>query len=371
MPANRRREGKRGSLRAGTGDQRKHVIHVERAVHQNKWCRFCWQWQFSTGRRRTESVAASDPGFAGRERNIKKSGGLLCEEPEIKRFEYIRANCQLYRVSILCKALRVSRSGYYSWLKRPESKRRKENQRISDKVREIFFKSHQIYGSRNITAELSAQEKPVNRKRIARLMKEQGLRSKVCRKYKATTNSKHNLPVAENLLNREFTATSPNQKWVSDITYIPTDEGWLYLAGILDLHGRELVGWAMDSRMKKELVMDAFHQAIGRRGHPKGVLIHSDRGSQYCSNEYQQLLRQHDFVCSMSRKGNCWDNAPMESFWGKLKQEWLNDKHFHTRDEAKAAVFYYIEVFYNRQRRHSVNSYLSPSDYVTKTAANF
>lgn len=202
-------------------------------------------------------------------------------------------------------------------------------------------------------------------------MKEQGLRSKVCRKYKATTNSKHNLPVAENLLNREFTATSPNQKWVSDITYIPTDEGWLYLAGILDLHGRELVGWAMDSRMKKELVMDAFHQAIGRRGHPKGVLIHSDRGSQYCSNEYQQLLRQHDFVCSMSRKGNCWDNAPMESFWGKLKQEWLNDKHFHTRDEAKAAVFYYIEVFYNRQRRHSVNSYLSPSDYVTKTAANF
>lgn len=202
-------------------------------------------------------------------------------------------------------------------------------------------------------------------------MKEQGLRSKVCRKYKATTNSKHNLPVAENLLNREFTATSPNQKWVSDITYIPTDEGWLYLAGILDLHGRELVGWAMDSRMKKELVMDAFHQAIGRRGHPKGVLIHSDRGSQYCSNEYQQLLRKHDFVCSMSRKGNCWDNAPMESFWGKLKQEWLNDKHFHTRDEAKAAVFYYIEVFYNRQRRHSVNSYLSPSDYVTKTAANF
>lgn len=170
-------------------------------------------------------------------------------------------------------------------------------------------------------------------------MKEQGLRSKVCRKYKATTNSKHNLPVAENLLNREFTATSPNQKWVSDITYIPTDEGWLYLAGILDLHGRELVGWAMDSRMKKELVMDAFHQAIGRRGHPKGVLIHSDRGSQYCSNEYQQLLRQHDFVCSMSRKGNCLDNAPMESFWRKLKQEWLNGKHFHTRDEAKEAVF--------------------------------
>lgn len=202
-------------------------------------------------------------------------------------------------------------------------------------------------------------------------MKEQGLRSKVCRKYKATTNSKHNLPVAKNLLNREFTATSPNQKWVSDITYIPTDEGWLYLAGILDLHGRELVGWAMDSRMKKELVMDAFHQVIGRRWYPKGVLIHSDRGSQYCSNEYQQLLRQHDFVCSMSRKGNCWDNAPMESFWGKLKQEWLNDKYFHTRDEAKAAVFYYIEVFYNRQRRHSANSYLSPSDYVTKTAANF
>ena len=202
-------------------------------------------------------------------------------------------------------------------------------------------------------------------------MKEQGLRSKVCRKYKATTNSKHNLPVAENLLNREFTANRPNQKWVSDITYIPTDEGWLYLAGILDLHGRALIGWAMDSRMKKELVMDAFNQAIGRSGHPKGVLIHSDRGSQYCSNEYQQLLRQHQFICSMSRKGNCWDNAPMESFWGKLKQEWLNGKHFRTRDEAKAAVFYYIEVFYNRQRRHSINDYLSPSDYCAKAVANY
>lgn len=202
-------------------------------------------------------------------------------------------------------------------------------------------------------------------------MREQGLRSKVCRKYKATTNSKHNLPVAENLLNREFTADKPNQKWVSDITYIPTDEGWLYLAGILDLHGRELAGWAMDSRMKKELVMDAFRQAIGRRGYPKGVLIHSDRGSQYCSNEYQQLLRQHQFICSMSRKGNCWDNAPMESFWGKLKQEWLNDKHFRTRDEAKAAIFYYIEVFYNRQRRHSANGYMCPSEYCAKVAANF
>ncbi len=135
--------------------------------------------------------------------------------------------------------------------------------------------------------------------------------------------------------------------------------------------GRELVGWAMDSRMKKKLVMDAFRQAIGRRGHPKMVLIHSDRGSQYCSNEYQQLLKQHQFICSMSRKGNCCDNAPMESFWGKLKQEWLNDKHFRTRDEAKAAVFYYIEVFYNRQRRHSINGYLSPSDYCAKAAANF
>jgi putative transposase len=201
-------------------------------------------------------------------------------------------------------------------------------------------------------------------------MKASGLRSKVCKKYKATTDSKHNLPVAENLLNREFKAYKPNQKWVSDITYVWTDEGWLYLAGILDLCRHDIVGWSMDSRMKKELVINALRQAEGRTGYPRDVLIHSDRGSQYCSAEYQEELRKQGFICSMSRKGNCWDNAPMESFWGKLKQEWLNGNAFQDRDEAKAAIFDYIEIFYNRQRLHAALGYESPVRY-EKMAANF
>lgn len=201
-------------------------------------------------------------------------------------------------------------------------------------------------------------------------MKENGLKSKVVKKYKATTNSNHNLPVAENILNRKFYAEKLNQKWVSDITYVPTDEGWLYLAGILDLCGREIAGWAMGERMTKELVIRCLNQAKGRRGNPKGVLLHSDRGSQYCSNDYQKLLKNNNFICSMSRKGNCWDNAPMESFWGKLKQEWLNDHHFKTREEAKAAIFWYIEIYYRRKRPHATNGYKTPEVY-TKAVANF
>ena len=185
-------------------------------------------------------------------------------------------------------------------------------------------------------------------------------KSKTVRKYKATTNSKHNLPVAENLLNQNFMADRPNEKWVSDITYIWTDEGWLYLAGVMDLHGRKLVGWAMDSRMKTELVSAALKQAIGRTGASAGLMVHSDRGVQYASRDYQQLLERHGFICRMSRKGNCYDNAPMESFWGKLKMEWLNDYRFKTRDEAKKAVFEYIELFYNRNRLHSTNGYVPP-----------
>ena len=199
-------------------------------------------------------------------------------------------------------------------------------------------------------------------------MRENGWVPKVVKKYKATTNSKHNLPVAENILNREFQADRPNQKWVSDITYIPTDEGWLYLAGIMDLYGREMVGWAMGGRMTKELVIQALRQANGRREEPKGVLIHSDRGSQYCSHDYQEELRKCGFICSMSRKGNCWDNAPMESFWGKLKQEWLNDKRFRTREDARRAVFWYIEVYYKNYRLHESNGYKTPNDFTASVA---
>lgn len=201
-------------------------------------------------------------------------------------------------------------------------------------------------------------------------MRENGLKSKVVKKYKATTNSNHSLSVAENILNRDFKAARPNLKWVSDITYVATDEGWLYVAAILDLCGREIAGWAMGERMTKELVIRCLNQARGRRCNPKNVLLHSDMGSQYCSNEYQNLLKEHNYTCSMSRKGNCWDNAPMESFWGKLKQEWLSDQHFRTREEAKSAIFWYIEVYYKRMRLHASNGYITPEEY-TKATSNF
>jgi putative transposase len=204
---------------------------------------------------------------------------------------------------------------------------------------------------------------PVNHKRVERIMSENGIKSRVARKFIATTNSNHRLPVAENILNRDFSVDKPNQKMVSDITYLWTDEGWLYIAGIMDLCGQKIVGLSMSERMTKDLVINAFNNAYQRAGRPTGVILHSDRGSQYCSNDYQILLKKHNFTCSMSRKGNCWDNAPMESFWGKLKCEWLYGNHFKTRQEARAAVFEYVEIFYNRQRIHASNSYLTPEEF--------
>ena len=232
-----------------------------------------------------------------------------------------------------------------------------------------FRANHRIPGARKIAEILRSKGEKVSRGLVARIMREKGLVSKVVKKYKATTNSNHNLPVAENLLNREFHAVRLNEKWVSDITYVATDEGWLYVAGILDLYGHEVVGWAMGERMTKELVINCLKQAQGRRDYPKGILLHSDRGSQYCSREYQKLLKSGGFICSMSRKGNCWDNAPMESFWGKLKQEWLNGKRFKTRDEAKTAIFWYIEVFYRCKRPHEANGYMTPEAYSKSAVA--
>lgn len=273
-------------------------------------------------------------------------------------------------VTKLCEALDLSASAYYAWDKRPESKRSIRKKELTKRVQEKYFEGHRIPGAKKIAAALTTPEDPFNSKAVAVIMQENGWKSKVVKKYKATTNSNHNLPVAENILNREFVASQMNQKWVSDITYVPTDEGWLYVAGILDLYGREVVGWAMGDRMTKELVITCLNQARKRRGNPKGVLIHSDRGSQYCSKEYQKLLKEHEYICSMSRKGNCWDNAPMESFWGKLKQEWLNDRHFRTREDEKTAIFWYIEAYYRRHRLHASNGYRIPENYI-EAAANF
>jgi putative transposase len=200
-------------------------------------------------------------------------------------------------------------------------------------------------------------------------MGQAGIRSRLAKKYKATTDSKHGLPVAENILNREFVADRPNQKLVSDITYLWTDEGWLYIAALMDLYGQKIVGLSMGERMTKELVINALNSYRLRTGRISGVLVHSDRGSQYCSHEYRALLKDYGFTCSMSRKGNCWDNAPMEAFWGKMKYEWLNYQRFRTRDEARAAVFEYVEIFYNRVRLHESNGYLTPAEYYNRYQA--
>lgn len=275
----------------------------------------------------------------------------------------MEAHRSQFRVAKMAEILNVSRSGFYIYLKRPTSNRELENKILLKKIKVIYDDNHGIYGYPRITDELKSDGAP-SKNRVYRLMKENGIQAKTVKKYKATTNSNHDLPVADNLLNRQFEAEKPNQKWVSDITYVATDEGWLYLAGVLDLCGRTVVGFAMAEHMRKSLVIDALNQAIGRTGAKQGLLVHSDRGIQYASKEYQAILSKHQFVCSMSRKGNCYDNAPMESFWGKLKQEWLYGRRFKTRSEAKAAIFEYIEVFYNRRRKHSSNAYRAPMDFM-------
>ena len=259
----------------------------------------------------------------------------------------------------MCQALQVSRSSYYAFIKRPLSPRRRRRKELLGTIKEIFYKNHQIYGTPRVAAALP-QDQKASVNTVARILRENGLRSKTTKKYKATTNSNHSLPVADNLLNRDFTATHRNEKWVSDITYIKTDEGWLYLAALLDLYDHSIVGWSMDSRMKTQLVTSALKHAVNRTGASKGLLVHSDRGVQYASKRYQKLLKANGFICSMSRKGNCYDNAPMESFWGKLKMEWLYGVRFKTRADAKRAVFEYIELFYNRRRIHSKNGFIPP-----------
>lgn len=276
------------------------------------------------------------------------------------KYRMIQMNSSHFSVTKMCQTMDVSRSGYYAFLKRPESKRTKRQREVLERIRAIHKENHEIYGAPSITAELNETGTPVSRGMVARLMRKNGIRSKIRKKYKVTTDSNHNLPVAENILNRNFNSEVRSRKWVSDITYIGTDEGWLYLAGILDLFDGAIVGWSMNSRMNKSLVIDTLTEACRRRNPQPGLLIHSDRGSQYCSKEYQKELSKRKFVCSMSRKGNCWDNAPMESFWGKLKTEWLYGKRFRTREEAKQAVFEYIELFYNRKRRRSVIGYIPP-----------
>jgi putative transposase len=243
--------------------------------------------------------------------------------------------------------LAIERSGYYAWLKRNPSNRAKANAIMDSKVIDIFKRHHGRYGSPRITDELTANGEHSSKNRVARRMKHLGLQAKAKKKFKVTTDSKHNLPFAANLLNRDFTASAPNQKWVGDISYIWTDEGWLYLAVVIDLYSRAVIGWSIQPTMSRELVCDALKMALWRRGFPRGVLFHSDRGSQYCSHDYQKLLKGYGIICSMSRKGNCWDNAVAESFFHTLKTELIYTQRYATRKIAKQSMFQYIEVYYN------------------------
>jgi putative transposase len=268
-----------------------------------------------------------------------------------------------FTISIMCDVLSVSRSGYYAWLKRPVSKRQQGNTKLREKIRTVHHDSGESYGSPRVYQALKEQGEPCSENRVARLMREDGLRAKMKRRFKATTNSKHNLPVAPNLLNRDFSPKEPNQMYAGDITYIWTTEGWLYLAVVIDLFSSSVVGWAMDKRMTRQLVMDALTMAVQRRRPPSGVIFHSYRGSQYASADFQSLLVKHGMACSMSRNGDCWDNAPVESFFGSLKQELVFHQRYPTRFHARQSIFEYIERFYNRRRLHSTLGYKSPANY--------
>jgi putative transposase len=279
------------------------------------------------------------------------------------RFQLIEDHRDEFPVIRMCKGLDVSSSGYYAWRKRPPSAREMANQELYNKIKVVYNENHGVYGSPRIYRELDAQGVDCSENRIARLMRLRGLQAKQTKRFKTTTKRNQAHPVAPNLLKRDFVADRPDQKWLTDITYIPTQEGWLYLASVLDLFSRRIIGWAMSERMTSDLTMDALKMAIHQRQPVLDLIHHSDQGSQYTYGTYQQLLKDWNIQVSMNGTGNWYDNAPMESFFGTLKSEWVYHRVYHTRNEARADLFYYIEVFYNRRRRHSALDYLSPEAY--------
>lgn len=277
-----------------------------------------------------------------------------------------------FKVTRMAKALKTSTSGYYEWLKNGrKTKRDMEDEKYLSYICIEFNKSRQTYGPRRLSKTIKQTYKlNVGRTRVRNIMDENNIVPKTIKKFKATTYSDHNYPVAPNLLNRNFQVKAANVAWVSDITYIRTREGWLYLAAVIDLYSGKVVGWAMDQQMTQSLVIDALKQAVGRANLPRGVVLHSDRGVQYACKNYRNLLKRLGFVQSMSRKGNCWDNAPMESFFGTLKTELVYHEDYKTRSEARLSIFDYIETFYNSIRLQQRLGYLSPNDFgnLRKTA---
>jgi transposase InsO family protein len=275
----------------------------------------------------------------------------------------IQSHEEVFRVRMMCRVLGVSPSGYYEWRGRVPSSQALRRTQLDAQVQAAFAAEKGRAGAPRLSRRLHKHGHRGGRHQVAQSLRRQGLRAKGARKYKATTNSKHSLPVAPNLLQQDFSAVRPNQKWVSDITCLWTEEGWLYLAVVLDLYSRRVVGWSLSDRMNATLVCDALRMAVFRRQRPRGVIVHSDRGSQYCSRDHRTLLDEHGLVASMSAKGNCYDNAAMESWNHSLKVEAVHGEHFSTREQAKAQVFDYIEVYYNRQRLHSTLGYLSPEEF--------
>lgn len=271
---------------------------------------------------------------------------------------------QWYPIQHLCRVLRVSRAGYYAWVKTGGHTRREHaDVLLLGDIRRVFAEHQGRYGSTRVYKQLCKETVRCSKARVERLMREANIRAKHKRKFKATTDSAHQRPVAPNVLAGQFTQKHANQAWVGDITYVPTEEGWLYLAVLIDLFSRRIVGWAMDKRMTCELPLRALHMAVQNRRPPRGLIQHTDRGSQYASRVYQQALQQYGMICSMSGKGHCYDNAVAESFFHTLKVEMVHDEKFATREHAQTAIFKYMEVYYNGRRMHSALDYQSPIEY--------
>lgn len=285
------------------------------------------------------------------------------------KYAFIRAHSQQYSVSRLCEVLGVSSSGYYDWRDRPESARSKRNRQLVAKIRVFHQVSRETYGSPRIHRDLVDYGERVGVNRVARLMRQHGIQSKMAKRFVITTESKNTLQPAPDRLKRCFAVDAPDKAWVSDTTFIPTRQGWLYLAVVIELYSRQVLGWAMGNRNNAQLVQDALTMALWKRGRVSSVIVHSDQGSTYASSDYQLLLEANALDCSMSRKGECLDNAVAESFFGTLKTELVDHEDYRTKEDAKRSLFEYIEIFYNRRRRHSYLGYVSPVDYEARDAS--
>jgi putative transposase len=281
------------------------------------------------------------------------------------RFAWIQSHENDWPIELLCEVLNVTRGGYYNWIGQPDlTPTQQRGEELLGRIRLVHESSRQTYGSPRVTAELNAGGIKVCRNTVAKWMRKSGLRPRRRRKFvPITTDSNHGFPIAPNRLDRDFAASAPNRKWVCDLTYIWTDQGWLYLATVMDLYSRRIVGWSMQDHLKTSLTSQALTMAVQARRPQVGLLHHSDRGVQYASEEYQRLLKAHGIVCSMSRTGDCYDNAPAESFFATLKRELVNGRRYTTIDQAKTDLFEWIEVFYNRQRRHSALGHVSPEAF--------